>query len=395
MRWDEIQYQPRAVSILGRALVAQRVHHAYLFAGPEGVGKEATARVLAARLLCQNAESDPNQGALFGAALPDERDACGTCDSCRLLEGNNHPDYAVIDRALHRLHPDPTIRKSKGLFLGVEVIRHFLIEPSALKPTISGRRVFVIREAERMNEAAQNALLKTLEEPPGQTVLILVSSSAGRLLATIRSRCQQIPFVPLPRSFVAEQLEAKSGVSADQAAALAGLSDGQLGKALRWHRIELLSVLPQLTALLQSHRSFDPEPFGKQVLELAEVVGQRLVKLEGAEAEESDYEDAVARSSSRTLSTDTQRAAFKLILMLIAACYRDALVQGEAGLKSGTKVSAVSLLPAGAVGASLVELADDAASDAIAAVATAEHAVDRNVALQLVAEQLATALPDG
>lgn len=394
MRWDEIQHQPRAVSILGRALAAQRVHHAYLFAGPEGVGKETTARVLAARLLCQNAGSDPNQGALFGAAPPDERDACGACDSCRLLERNNHPDYAVIDRGLHRLHPDPAIRKSKGLFLGVEVIRHFLIEPSALKPTVSQRRVFVIRDAERMNEAAQNALLKTLEEPPGQTVLILVSSSAGRLLATIRSRCQQIPFVPLPRSFVAEQLQARSGISQDQATALAGLSDGQLGKALRWHRIELLSVLPQMTALLRSHRSFDPEPFGKQVLEMAEVVGQRLVTLEEAEGEESQIEETASRSSSRTLSTDTQRSAFKLILMLIAACYRDALVQAEARMPSEAQASPATLLPVGAVNASPADLADDAASDAIAAVATAEHAVDRNVALQLVAEQLATALPD-
>lgn len=379
MHWDEIQHQPRAVSILGRALAAQRVHHAYLFAGPEGVGKETTARVLAARLLCQEVGSDPNQSDLFGDAPPDERNACGACDSCRLFAGGNHPDYAIIDRTLHRQHPDPTIRRSKGLFLGVEVIRHFLIEPSALKPTVSRRRVFVIRDAERMNEAAQNALLKTLEEPPGQTVLILVTASAGRLLPTIRSRCQQIPFVPLPQSFVAQQLQSLADVPAERAAALAALSDGRLGVALSWHRVDLLGVLPELSQLLQTHHPHDPEPFGQRLAELTETVGQQLASLEAAE--ESD-EETTSRGS-KTLSTDTQRAAFKLLLMLIAAHYRDALVAGETTGHSSTLLSELTTAP--------VDF--EASSMAITAVVQAEHAVDRNVALQLAAEQLAVALP--
>ena len=379
MHWDEIQHQPRAVSILGRALAAQRVHHAYLFTGPEGVGKESTARVLAARLLCQESGSDPNQTALFGAAPPDERNACGACDSCRLFAGGNHPDYAIVERTLHKQHPDPTIRRSKGLFLGVEVIRHFLIDPSALKPTVSRRRVFVIREAERMNEAAQNALLKTLEEPPGQTVLILVSSSAARLLPTIRSRCQQIPFVPLPQSFVAEQLQAQADVPAARAQALAALSGGRLGVALRWHRVDLLGVMPELSRMLQTHRATDPEPFGQRLNELTETVGQQLATLE---AQEDSDEESTGRGS-KTLSTDTQRAAFKLLLMLVAAYYRDALVTSET---AGTGHNLLAEIKTPAVDF-------DAGTTAITSVAQAEYAVDRNVALQLAAEQLAVALP--
>ena len=203
------------ISILRRALGSGRTHHAYLFDGPAGVGKELTARALV-RGCCVRM-----------TAAPADADACGQCWPCRLLTTENHPDFHLIHRGLHKLHPDRAVRQRKGLFLGVDLIRHFLIEPAAMKPAQGRRRVFLIRDAERMNEEAQNALLKTLEEPPGTACLILVTASALRLLPTIRSRCQVVPFALLPTDFVSGELAARLGLSSADARALAALAGGR------------------------------------------------------------------------------------------------------------------------------------------------------------------------
>jgi len=223
----DVQHQDRALSILRRALVSGRTHHAYLFDGPEGVGKELAARALAARLMCRSAADAV--GGLFGAGAP-PFEPCGECASCRAFAGGSHPDFHLIHRGLHELHPDRTVRRGSGLYLPIDVIRDFLIEPAALRPALGARRLFLVRDAERMQDPAQNALLKTLEEPPGQAALILVTPSAERLLATIRSRCQRIPFAPLPAEFVAARLAALTGCDAATARALARGAGGRAGR---------------------------------------------------------------------------------------------------------------------------------------------------------------------
>jgi len=383
VRFSDVLHQPRAMSILRRSLRSGRVHHAYLLEGPEGVGKELAARALAARLLCHD------------AALAPDADACGVCTSCRVLSAGNHTDFHVVDRRLHKLHPDRAVRATKGLYLVVSLVRHFLIEPAGNRPSMGPRRVFLVRDAERMNVEAQNALLKTLEEPPGSVVIVLVTSVASRLLPTIVSRCQRIPFDLLPDAFVREHLERRVGVAPEAARTLASLAQGRLGAALRWSRAGVLDALRDVAGALGGRAADSPEAFGKRFVELATALAQRPDEPAGDddageadEADESAEQDlpAPAVGSAREVATDELRDALKLVLMLAGAVLRDALVVGaghEAARLLDARLAPVSELS----GARPEHLACG-----IDAVAEAERMLDRNVAPQLACERLAVAL---
>lgn len=387
MRFADVQHQPGALSLLRRALRSGRTHHAYLFDGPEGVGKELAARALAACLLCEGARGAP------------DADACGVCRACRALATGAHPDFHFVERGLHKFHPDRAVRASRGLFLAVAVIRTYLIEPAAGSPALGRRRMFIVRDAERMNEEAQNALLKTLEEPPGAATIVLVSSSADRLLATIRSRCQRVPFAELPTAFVEQRLAA-DGLGPDDARALAALCGGRLGVALRWHKAGLLALLGGLDGLLALRRFAQPEPFGKELLEAAGAVAERLRgSADDARARAEPVDDAAgddtddgdeagapsARRGSKVIPADEMREALKLTLALLAALLRDGL-----RLRSG----APAVLPATCLApAALAQALDELAlADLLTAIAETERLLDRNVAPQLACERLAIAL---
>ncbi len=404
MRLDEVLHQPRALAALRSAIEHDRIPHAFLFEGPEGVGKMFAARALAARLLCLSSIGDENQNALFGDIPAVAVNACGACESCRLLKSGNHPDFQHIHRKLNKLHPDNSVRRSTALFLVVELIRHFLIEPAALRPMVSNRRVFVVEEAERMNEAAQNALLKTLEEPSAGTVIILVTTSADRLLATIRSRCHRVPFGLLPPDFVAERLQQETGLDVDGARALATLSGGRLGAALRWRLTGLLDALDDVAALLRRRDPADPEFFAKAMIDAASQLAKRTLAA-AAELDDSDDDDDAdagrrSKQSSRTpktIPTDALRDALKLVLMLTSATFRDALVARlESKATSDPSAAArLLLLPTQSdlVTAIADQTDDEACFAAIDAVAETERMLDRNVAPQLAGEHLAAHLP--
>lgn len=383
MRLADVLHQERAVSIIRRALRSGRAHHAYLFAGPDGVGKELAAQALAARLLCE-------------AAAAAEADACSACPACRLCAAGNHPDLHVIDRGLHRYHPDPRVRRTKGLFLGVDVVRHFLIGPSNTTPARGIARVFVVRDAERMNEEAQNALLKTLEEPPGRARLLLVTASAMRLLPTIRSRCQTIPFELLPTPFVEQRLLAAGGLSGPQAFTLARLAAGRVGAALAWQRRGLLAAVSAIDELLTAAGAADPERFAKGLIEIAGRLaepdaGAATAAEETDDDSESNAEDDdrdAAAGGTKAVRTDELRDGLKLTFLIVAAAYRDALVLCNGGSPER------ALLPAAPRLAETLARRDPAAllERAIQAVAEAETMLDRNVAPQLTCERLAVAL---
>lgn len=188
--------QPRAVSILTQAFASDRVHHAWIFHGPFGVGKFTAALAFASLLL------DPAAKVSKGGAMATD----GPSPVRDLLAAGTHPDLHVITKELARFAEDRKVREAKLSTIPKAVIDEHLLKPASLAPAIHvasrASKVFIVDEAELLdrsptNAPTQNAILKTLEEPPDGTVIILVTSAEEQLLPTIRSRCQRVPFVPL------------------------------------------------------------------------------------------------------------------------------------------------------------------------------------------------------
>ena len=236
-------------------------------------------------------------------------------------------------------------------------------------------------------------MLKTLEEPPGNACLILVTSSAERLLPTIRSRCQRVPFDLLPPDYVEAQLRALADVAPEAARTLAALAQGRLGAALHWHKIGLLTALAQVSQALANGLAEQPTTFAKTLLEIANELAIRTVDESGNFAEEpfndpENGETARSKPGARTIETDQLRAALKLVLLLIGAIYREALI-----VRSASQ-SALRALPPelNAVDTLAADADADQLAERIQAVATSEYMLDRNVAPQLACERLAIAL---
>ena len=177
MALEALAAQPRAQQLLARALESGRVAHAYAFIGPAGSGRTTAALGFAAALLCA-------------------KKGCGACRDCRLASARQHPD-------LHVIAPTPPERNPKGTpLIRIDEI-HELGRLAGLKPAMAARKVFVIDDAEMMTPDSPQAFLKTLEEPPAQTVMILVLPTTRALPATVLSRCQPVRFQPGPDQAVA------------------------------------------------------------------------------------------------------------------------------------------------------------------------------------------------
>ncbi len=216
-----VRAQPTAVDTLRRALAADRVHHAYLFDGADGVGKERAALGLAQALVCERRATGSSE-------------ACGACRACvRAVPRPGerrplHPDVIVLERGLY----DPaTIGRSspETQDLSIHQVRALVLARAAFPPIEGRAKVFVVRRAEELNLTAANALLKTLEEPGPRTHFILLSAVADSLLPTIRSRTQRVRFGPLPDDVVTELL-AEQGV--ENPGAIAALAGGSMAHAL-------------------------------------------------------------------------------------------------------------------------------------------------------------------
>jgi DNA polymerase III delta' subunit len=230
--WNDILGQSAAVETLRRAWRADRLPHGMIFAGPVGVGKATVARSLSTLFLCERPAADT---------------PCGRCDSCVAMSANAHPDFHVVYKELIRYH-DKT-GKSKGIDLSIDVIRAEVVEKASRKPALNRGKVFVIEQADLMTSAAQNSLLKTLEEPAGRTLVMLVTDSAGQLLPTIRSRCQTIHFGLLPVDLVRDELH-RRGIDPATAETAAVDTGGSLGVALRWIGDGVIERTAELTRQL-------------------------------------------------------------------------------------------------------------------------------------------------
>lgn len=364
----DVRHQPRAHWLIQRALAGDRLPHAYIFHGPDGVGKEAFAVGLAHLLLCSSprdreVSSIPELSDWRGPA----RDACGECDDCRAARADTHPDLHLIYRQLNRYHPDPVVRERKALDLGVDVVRHFVIDSVGAKPARGRAKVFIIREADRITPAAQNALLKTLEEPPPTTFLILLVASLDRLLETTCSRCQLIPFAPLPTSFVAEKLgELCPALPAAQAEFIARLASGSLGAARQYAEDDVGSYNERVSATLSDISSAAVCAVAKEIIDDAKSLAKRHRE------RDPDISD-----------TEGQRRGLKVLFSLMASWYRDRMLASSTVEELVTHAG-----PAAVLTEPRTRLTPMQSADAIGAIATAERQLDLNANVQLCLESL-------
>ncbi len=240
---DTVVGQATAIETLKRALAGDRVHHAYLFDGPEGVGRELAAFGFAQALVCERRSAPPAGPSLFGGAVDAPAEgagkgsACGACSACtRALprpdtEGRPvHPDVVVLGRGLYE--PGLIGRKTpESQDISIDQVRTLVLARAAFGPHEGRAKVFIVRRAEELSTSAANALLKTLEEPLDRTHFILLSAQPDVLLPTIRSRTLRVRFAPLGESLVTKLL-ADRGVDAATAANLAHRANGSIGQAL-------------------------------------------------------------------------------------------------------------------------------------------------------------------
>jgi DNA polymerase III subunit delta' len=207
--WNIVGHE-HAINTLRRALAAQRVRHAYLFTGPEHIGKALLAQRFAQTLLCTGG----------GDAHNAPQNPCNACLSCRKVMHGNHPDVHYISRPQDKQ------------FILIEQVR--ALQADAARKTLEGRRnIFIIQGMHEMNVQAANCLLKTLEEPETDVVLLLTVPDPGVLLPTILSRVQQVHMQLLTTKQVKSALEDRWDVESDEARLIAALSAGRMGWAVQ------------------------------------------------------------------------------------------------------------------------------------------------------------------
>lgn len=181
-----------------------KVSHAYILNGEKGVGKKTLASVVAKSLQCESGEADP----------------CGKCKSCLQAETGNQPDIIWVK------HEKPNV-------ISVDEIRTQLVNDIDLKPYSSRYKIYIVPDSQMMNQQAQNALLKTLEEPPEYAIIILLTNNVDKFLPTILSRCIVLNFKPVEPLHMMEYLVSNIGVDQEKARFCTDFAQGNLGKAVR------------------------------------------------------------------------------------------------------------------------------------------------------------------
>ncbi len=333
MTWKRLRGHEAVVEALARAIRRGRLAHAYLFTGPSGVGKRTFAVELAKALLCDKG----------GGASPGEvPEACDRCPACIQVEAGTHPDFHAAAR--------PPESQEFPVELMRELCRSF-----ALKPARGRGKIVVLDGADDLNEEAANCFLKTLEEPPPRSVLILVGSSADRQLPTIVSRCQVIRFAPLPPDLVDELLGEQGVEDARLRGRLVRVSGGSPGAARELADPSLWEFRDGFLAAL-ARPGADPVKLARSLMDFVEDAGKESI---------------------------AQRRRARLVLRLLVDFLRDALAVALGGTPRRTVPE--DLPP-------LETLAGRAGPDLLLALLErsleADRHLERNVQLVLVLEAL-------
>lgn len=187
-----------------KAIEAQKVSHAYILAGEAGMGRKSLANAFVLTLLCEKGKSQP----------------CMECHACKQVLSGNHPDLIYV-------------KHEKPNSIGVDDIRDQINDTIMIRPYSSYYKIYIVDEAEKMTVQAQNALLKTIEEPPSYAVILLLTTNPDGFLPTILSRCVQLKLRPLPDFVVKSYLTESMGVPSSEAELYAAFSRGNLGKAIK------------------------------------------------------------------------------------------------------------------------------------------------------------------
>ena len=328
MSFDRVLGQGRAKEFVQTALRRGRLGHAYLFSGPDGVGKTLFAIELAKVLLCRSGSEQ----------------ACDQCPDCRMADHGQHPDLHITEAmGVSRVIKIDQARE-------VRRILH-------LMPVQADRRIVILREAERMAEPAGNALLKTLEEPAAFALLILTSAQPGVLLPTIRSRCQEIRFGPLSPDQVRQVLSDQPAYGDEEVQFAAAFAEGSPGRAI------------------QVIESGCFEIFDGVVNGMFQLPGGDLFAL-------SDEIREWTRSVSRAL--EPQRERLRELLRLLSCAYRDVLLLRVAGSKGAPCRSGQGEAPARFA----ERMRPDRLLRILDAMWEARRQTDANAAINLILENL-------
>lgn len=247
IQWKNIIGHEDSIRRLRSMLSFGRLPHALLLIGPDGIGKRRVAEVLAAAILC------------------DEGIPCGACPSCRAMIAGTHPDYYAVEAEA---------KGTAARSIKIEQIRKMQAETARI-PVLSGRRVVLVDHAELMNEAAENSLLKTLEEPAGQVTFLLTATAREALLETIVSRCVPVSFGMLPQSQLSELLRVH-GVPKQEAGTLAALADGSVGRALALYGNGGMKLRDDAVRFLEGLGSMDMDMIWRRGKEMGDLEREKV-----------------------------------------------------------------------------------------------------------------------
>ena len=229
MSFQDIYGHEKQIRILQSAILSNRVPHAYLFYGMQGIGKRTVAEMFAKVLHCKGKNG--------------RADSCDHCPSCIKTDHKNHPDVITIT--------------ADGQFIKIKEIR-YIQEQMKFAPFEGGKRIFIIVDAEKMNNVSANALLKTIEEPSRSNLLILITSSPHQLPATILSRCQQLRFNPLLKDTIDSFLQNRMSLDAERAHTIASSSGGSIRKAMDLNEDAYMEILDDIMSILSPDILKDP-----------------------------------------------------------------------------------------------------------------------------------------